>query len=250
MAKPTLLQALGDKRMAAILFLSFASGLPFNLTNFTLQAWLASARLDIKTIGIFSLVALPYIFKFLWAPLLDRYLPPILGRRRGWIVIYQACLAVGIGVMGFCSPARRRPMCWAASRCSWRSFPPRRTSSSMPIGSMRFRRANAPWPPRRPPSATARRRCWPGPCWCGLPPVIGWRLAFLFVACLMAATMLATLWAPEPAVPGPRAAHIGRRGVAAAARLCCNRKACGAFCCLVLLYKFGDAFALACTAPS
>ena len=58
--------------------MSFASGLPFNLTGFgfALQAWLASAGVDIKTIGIFSLVGLPYIFKFLWAPLLDRYLPP------------------------------------------------------------------------------------------------------------------------------------------------------------------------------
>ena len=88
-SKPTLLQALGDKRMAAVLVLSFASGLPYNLTGFTVQAWLASAGLDIKTIGIFSLVGLPYIFKFLWAPLLDRYLPPLLGRRRGWILIYQ-----------------------------------------------------------------------------------------------------------------------------------------------------------------
>ena len=80
--KPTLLQALGDKRMTAILLLSFASGLPFNLTNFSLQAWLASENLSIKTIGIFSLAALPYNVKFLWAPFLDRYLPPILGRRR------------------------------------------------------------------------------------------------------------------------------------------------------------------------
>src|SRR6202041_2643645 len=102
--KPTLLQALGDKRMTAVLFLSFASGLPFNLTNFPLQAWLASAGLSIKAIGIFSLAALPYNVKFLWAPFLDRYLPPLLGRRRGWIVVFQACLAVAIGVMGFSSP--------------------------------------------------------------------------------------------------------------------------------------------------
>src|SRR5580700_7014471 len=105
-AKPTLLQALGDKRMAAVLFLSFASGLPFNLTGFTLQAWLASAGLSIKAIGIFSLVALPYNIKFLWAPLLDRFLPPILGRRRGWILIFQACLAICIGAMGFSSPTK------------------------------------------------------------------------------------------------------------------------------------------------
>src|SRR6202167_2429610 len=105
-AKPTLLQALRDPRMAAVLFLSFASGLPLNLTNFTLQAWLASAGLSIGTIGLFSLAALPYNFKPLWAPLLDRYHPPFLGRRRGWILIFQACLAVSIGVMGFQSPTK------------------------------------------------------------------------------------------------------------------------------------------------
>src|ERR1700726_2775885 len=92
--------------MTAVLFLSFASGLPLNLTNFTLQAWLASAGLSIKAIGIFSLVALPYNIKFLWAPLLDRYLPPVLGRRRGWILIFQACLAICIGAMGFSSPTK------------------------------------------------------------------------------------------------------------------------------------------------
>src|ERR1700722_1964721 len=91
-AKPTLLQALSDKRMAAVLFLSFASGLPFNLTNFSLQAWLADSGLAIKTKGFLSLVALPYNLKFLLVPLLDRYLPPVLGRRRGWIVVFQVCL--------------------------------------------------------------------------------------------------------------------------------------------------------------
>ena len=100
--KPTLLEALRDKHMAAILFLSFASGLPLNLTGPTLQAWLAFDKVDIKTIGLFSLVGFPYILKFLWAPLLDRYLPPFLGRRRGWILIYQLGLAIGIGVMAFC----------------------------------------------------------------------------------------------------------------------------------------------------
>ena len=102
--KPTLLEALGDRRMAAILLLSFASGLPLNLTGFTLQAWLADAHVDIRTIGKFSLVGLPYVFKFLWAPLLDRYVPPLMGRRRGWILMFQLGLSIGIGAMAFGSP--------------------------------------------------------------------------------------------------------------------------------------------------
>ena len=111
--KPTLLQALSDRRMAAILLLSFASGLPLNLTGSTLQAWLAQAGVDIKTIGIFGLVGLPYVLKMLWAPLLDRYLPPFLGRRRGWILIYQVALAIFIAGMGWCSPERST----SARRC-------------------------------------------------------------------------------------------------------------------------------------
>src|SRR5258708_3330944 len=105
-AKPTLRQALGDKRIMAVLLMSFASGFPLNFarSGMAFQAWLASAGVNLKAIGFYSLVGLPYIFKFLWAPLLDRYLPPLLGRRRGWIVLFQACLAVTIGVMGFSSP--------------------------------------------------------------------------------------------------------------------------------------------------
>src|SRR5580692_11795198 len=106
--KPSFWRALGDKRIVAVLLMSFASGLPFNLSGsgFAFQAWLASAGVNLKAIGFYSLVGLPYFFKFLWAPLLDRYLPPLLGRRRGWILIYQLCLAICIGVMGFCSPTK------------------------------------------------------------------------------------------------------------------------------------------------
>src|ERR1700760_4220746 len=85
--------------------MSFASGLPFNLaaSGFAFQAWLAPEGVNLKSIGFYSLVGLPYIFKFLWAPLLDRYLPPLLGRRRGWILPSPACRAIGIGVKGFSS---------------------------------------------------------------------------------------------------------------------------------------------------
>ncbi len=91
-------------KMAALLFLGFASGLPFYLTNQTLQAWMTTANVDLTTIGIFSLVGLPYSLKFIWAPLLDRYVPPFLGRRRGWLVITQVLLLVGIAAMSLHDP--------------------------------------------------------------------------------------------------------------------------------------------------
>ena len=91
-------------KMAALIFLGFASGLPFYLTSTTLQAWMTQAKVDLTTIGIFSLVGLPYSLKFLWAPLLDRYVPPFLGRRRGWLLITQVLLMLGIAAMSLHDP--------------------------------------------------------------------------------------------------------------------------------------------------
>jgi PAT family beta-lactamase induction signal transducer AmpG len=95
-----------SRRMAVMLLLGFSSGLPLPLTSGTLQAWLTVAGIDLRTIGIFSLVGLPYTVKFLWSPLMDRFRLPWLGRRRGWMVITQFALLIGIGAMGFCSPER------------------------------------------------------------------------------------------------------------------------------------------------
>ncbi|MDR0786910.1 MAG: AmpG family muropeptide MFS transporter [Gemmatimonadota bacterium] len=92
--------------MAAILFLGFASGLPFYLTNRTLQAWMTVEKVDLATIGMFSLVSLPYSLKFLWAPVMDRYIPPMLGRRRGWLLITQIALLLTIAAMSLHDPAR------------------------------------------------------------------------------------------------------------------------------------------------
>lgn len=101
-----ILRVFTQKKMAAILFLGFASGMPLFLTSRTLQAWMTLEEVDLTTIGLFSLVTLPYSFKFLWSPLLDRYVPPFLGRRRGWLVITQLALVLAIGAMAFHDPRR------------------------------------------------------------------------------------------------------------------------------------------------
>jgi len=82
--------------MAAILLLGVASGLPYALMDDAFRGWMTKAQLDLRTIGWFSLVSLPYSLKFLWSPFLDRFAPPHLGRRRGWIVIGQLGLMVAI----------------------------------------------------------------------------------------------------------------------------------------------------------
>jgi MFS transporter, PAT family, beta-lactamase induction signal transducer AmpG len=241
-AKPTLRQALGDPRMLAILFMSFASGLPFNLTGFTLQAWLASEGLNIKTIGIFSLVGLPYVFKFLWAPLLDRYLPPLLGRRRGWILIYQACLAVSIGIMGFSSPTKA-PYALAAIALIVAFL-----SASQDIVIDAYRVDTIPASERALAAAAAAFGYRTAAMLAGAVLVViaahlGWHLAFFVVAIVMAATMLSTLWAPEPITPG-RPPQTLSDAVWHPLRDLLGQKGAWGFLLLVLLYKVGDAFAL------
>ena len=84
--------------------LGFYSGLPLALTGATLQAWLSVAQIDIRSIGLYSLIAIPYTFKFIWAPVLDRWAFPILGRRRGWMLFFQALIAIFIWCMATTGP--------------------------------------------------------------------------------------------------------------------------------------------------
>src|SRR5690349_24672547 len=92
-------------RLLAVTVLGFASGLPLALTGQAMQAWLSAEGLDVATIGFLSLVGLPYTFKFLWAPLMDRFEPPGLGRRRGWLVLTQLLLAGALLLMAATPPA-------------------------------------------------------------------------------------------------------------------------------------------------
>src|SRR5476651_1125901 len=83
------LEILRSPRIAAVLLLGFSSGLPLALTGGTLQAWLTVSAVDLMTIAWFSWIGIPYLLKFLWSPLMDRYVPPFLGRRRGWMLLTQ-----------------------------------------------------------------------------------------------------------------------------------------------------------------
>ncbi|MCY7321812.1 MAG: AmpG family muropeptide MFS transporter [Phormidesmis sp. CAN_BIN36] len=90
--------------MVALLLLGFSSGLPLYLTRETLQAWMTVEGIKLSAIGLFSLVGLPYSLKFLWSPIVDRFVPPFLGRRRGWIVIMQVGLLMAIAAMSLQNP--------------------------------------------------------------------------------------------------------------------------------------------------
>lgn len=99
------LQAFASRRVFVTLLLGFSAGIPLALTGATLQAWMTQAGVSLSSIGIFSLVGLPYTVKFLWAPLLDRYSLPFLGKRRGWLVLFQLALLIGVFCMGQTNPA-------------------------------------------------------------------------------------------------------------------------------------------------
>jgi len=105
-ATKSLLQVFQSRKMAALLLLGVSSGLPLFLTSKTLQAWMTVEGVNLAAIGLFSLVGLPYSLKFIWAPLLDRFTLPFLGRRRGWLILIQCALLVAIAFMALQRPAQ------------------------------------------------------------------------------------------------------------------------------------------------
>ena len=90
--------------MLVALLMGFSCGLPLLLTVTVLQAWMTEAGVDLALIGLMALVGLPYTLKFVWAPLLDRYALPFLGRRRGWMLVAQILLALAIAGLGLAEP--------------------------------------------------------------------------------------------------------------------------------------------------
>ena len=92
--------------MLVALLMGFACGLPLLLTITVLQAWMKDQGVDLTVIGMMSLVGLPYTLKFLWAPVLDRFTLPFLGRRRGWLLVAQAALIFSISGLGFTDPGK------------------------------------------------------------------------------------------------------------------------------------------------
>src|SRR5512135_3338072 len=96
----TILRVVFSGRMLVAFFMGFSSGLPLLLTMGVLQAWMKESGIDLTTIGLITLVQVPYTWKFLWAPFMDRFVPPFLGRRRGWLLITQTALVFAIAGLG------------------------------------------------------------------------------------------------------------------------------------------------------
>lgn len=93
-------------KMLTMLLTGYASGFPLLLLGSTLQAWMKNEGVDLTQIGLVSLLGLPYVLKFLWSPLLDRYRLPFLGRRKGWMALFQILIVTGIFGLSTINPSQ------------------------------------------------------------------------------------------------------------------------------------------------
>lgn len=103
-------QAIFNRRTLICVFTGFSSGLPLYILISLLPAWLRSEQVDLKAIGLFALIQLPFTWKFLWSPLMDRFAWPLLGRRRGWMLVTQIALLISLPLFGWFEP---KPDLWS-----------------------------------------------------------------------------------------------------------------------------------------
>ncbi|HSN19338.1 MAG TPA: MFS transporter [Usitatibacter sp.] len=236
-----------DRNLAVILLLGFSSGLPLALTGGTLQAWMTVDGVDLSTIGIFTLVGIPYTWKFLWSPAMDRFVPPFLGRRRGWLVVTQLALAAAIAIMATLTPRGQlgaiAALALAVAFLSASQdivVDAYRTDISTPeerglagaLGVVGYRVAMLV-------SGALALVLVAGS---GMLPALGWRGTYLLMAALMAVGVVATLLGREPALAAPPPRTL-REAVVEPLREFFSRPGAWWMLLLLVLYKLGDAFA-------
>ncbi len=241
------LQVFRNRRIAVMILMGFSSGLPIALTSGTLQAWMTVAGIQLRTIGIFGLVGLPYILKFLWSPLMDRFVPPVLGRRRGWIILTQLSLMAGICSMALCSPADNP---WSlAALALLVAF----TSASQDIVVDAYRTDVLHETERGAGVAvfvTGYRIAMlvSGALALILSDLIGWRSTYFIMAGLISIGMVAAFFGPEPehSVVPPKDLQ---EAVWGPLKDFFSRRAALMILLLIVLYKLADAYAGAMTTP-
>ena len=235
------IQVYRSKRVAMMLVLGFSSGLPLALTGGTLQAWMTVAGVDLRTIGVFALVGLPYTIKFLWSPLMDRFVPPWLGRRRGWMIATQLSLFVGILAMAFSSPEH------SVSALALLALLVAFVSASQDIVVDAYRTDLLHEKERGAGTAvyvTAYRIAMlvSGALALILSEQIGWRNTYVLMAVFMAVGMMGALFGPEPAVDGRPPATL-REAVWGPLHDFFSRSGAVVILLFIVLYKLGDAYA-------
>ncbi|WP_296711563.1 MFS transporter [Rhodoblastus sp.] len=198
----SIFRVFADRRLALMLALGFSSGLPFLLVFSTQSAWLREVGVAKEHIGLMSWVALAYSFKFLWAPLLDRYDAPIvgrwLGRRRGWMVLTQGAIALCLCALAFGDPANNLLYTIGFAFCL--GF----FAATQDVVIDGWRIAVAP-PEQQGEMSAASQVGYKFAILCAgagalyLAQFASWRAAYLAMAGMMAVGLAASLLAPEPA---------------------------------------------------
>ena len=206
-----------DRRIAPALGLGFTSGIPFLLVYATQSAWLSDVGISLAAIGLLSELTLAYKFKFVWAPFLDQYDPPLLGRmlgrRRGWIVVALLGVMAALAGIAFGDPARG--LTWTIVFSLALGF----AGATLDLVIDGWRITSV-----RPPEKQAVLSSWTEIGWrignlaagagaLFLADRIGWRGAYLCMGALMLVGMIAAVFAPEP--PSDKRPHPARAGFAA-----------------------------------
>ncbi|EDP46475.1 AmpG family muropeptide MFS transporter [Rickettsiella grylli] len=235
------------RNLFSTFLLGFSSGLPLALTSSTLQAWFTVTGASLLAIGSLALIGQPYIYKFLWAPLLDRWIPPLLGRRRGWIILLQFALIIAISMMAIAHPQTHTTMLITVaflvaflSASQDMAIDAYRTDVLKPsergLGTMLYS-----WGYR-----TALLIS--GAVALALAEHIGWRNTYLLMAGLITIGLWGVWLGEEPQFlehpPGTL-----RAAIIEPFRDFLSRKSAGLILLFILLYKFGDALSVSLTTP-
>lgn len=231
-----------SRKIVLLLLLGFSSGLPLALTGATLQARLTVEGMDIQVIGWFALAGQPYVYKFLWAPLMDRFALPFLGRRRGWLALTQLLLLGAIAWMGSVSPSESP---WLlASLALVVAF----LSASQDIVFDAFR-ADVLGAEERGAGAAVSVLGYRvamlvsgGLALILVDHGLGWTGTYGLMAVLMLVGLFAVHASSEPEAPA-RAPHTVAEAVLAPLREYFSREGAWLLLMLIVLYKLGDAFA-------
>ncbi len=225
----------------------FSSGLPLLLTGGTLQAWMVDEEVALGEIGLFALVGLPYTLKFLWAPIFDRYVPPWLGRRRGWMLVVQTMLLGAIALLGTAEPARAP---WVVALLALAvTF----SSASQDIVLDAYRREILPEAELGLGSSIfvngyRGAMLVSGALALFLADHLPWAWVYWLMATAMAVGLVTTLLCREPEVEA-RPPHSLREAVVGPFVEFFARKGAWYVLAFVLLYKIGDQMAAAMTTP-
>ena len=226
--------------------LGFTSGLPLVLTQSTLQAWMRSAGVDLKTVGLFALAGLPYTLKFVWSPLMDRYRPPFLGRRRGWILLMFLAILALLGCLAQSDPhTHLRGMAMLAMGVAF-------CSASADINVDAYRTELLPGKLLGPGTSLHITGYRLGMVVAGglaliLADWLPWRVVYLLMALTLLPGIVATCFAPEPDTPG--APRTLREAVVDPFTGFMRRRRALEVLAFILLYKLGDGLCTALNVP-